>query len=341
MKPPRLLKVAAFLTVSAAPLGLASQPQQAVRRDGFYTSNGVDEVPRRLSGPSVEYPATLLRALVHPAGLVRVAAIVDTSGRVEPQSVEVLSTPDPALSAPVRQMMLASQFSPGRLKGVTVRVMVQMAVEVRPPRLSATDLVGKARAQIAAGRPDSAQRLLEIAGDTVLTHLTDGERVYALLVGGIAAARAGQDSLAHADQEAGIALLQTLTARGVDLAPFVRRLADSLRFAGRTQRRAGGDVLALTLVGSVDEPPVLVSHPPIHYPREMQALRAAATVVVEAALDTAGNVEAASATVVQSPNHAFDQEARRVVRGSVYRPAKTRGRPVRAVIRQPISFVNY
>lgn len=334
MNLPRLLRV---VTLLMAPGGALAQ--QPVPRGGYYVSNDVDESPRRLSAPPVVYPPGLLRR--HAQGLVRVAAIVDTAGRVEPASVEILSTPDSDLIAPVEQMMLASQFTPGRLKGVTVRVMVQMAVEVRPPRLSATDLVGIARAQIAAGRPDSAQRLLEIARDTVLTHPTDGERVYALLVGGIAAARAGQDSLAQADQEAGIALLQTLTARGVDLAPFVRRLADSLRLAGRAKRRPGSDVLALTLVGSVDEPPALVSHPPIRYPREMQALRVAATVVVEAALDTAGHVEAASATVVQSPNHAFDHEALRVVRGSVYRPAKTRGRPVRAVIRQPIGFVNY
>jgi TonB family protein len=341
VKPPRLLQVAVILTVSTAPLGLASQPQQPVRRDGFYTSNGVDEVPRRLSGPSVEYPATLLRAPVHPAGLVRVAAIVDTSGRVEPQSVEVLSTPDSALSPPVRQMLLASQFSPGRLKGVTVRVMIQMGVDVRPPHLSATQLVGSARGQLAAGHRDSAQALLALALDSGLSHPTDGERAYALLVSSIAAARAGHDSAARADQEAGVALYQALTARGVELAPLVRRLADSLRLARRATTSRGGDMPAPTAVGNVDEQPALVAHPPIRYPREMQALRIAGTVVVEAALDAMGHVEPASAKIFESPNHAFDQEALRVVRGSTYRPAKTGGQPVRAVIHQPISFVNY
>ena len=114
---------------------------------------------------------------MHPAGLVRVAAIVDTSGRVEPHSVEGLSTPDSLLYEPVRQMLLESQFSPGRLKGVTVRVMK--------------------------------------------------------------------------------------------------------------------------------------------------------------------HVEPGSAKIVQSPNHAVDQEALRVVRGAAYRPAKSGGQSVRAVIRQAISFVNY
>ncbi|PYP60435.1 MAG: hypothetical protein DMD44_02245 [Gemmatimonadetes bacterium] len=65
------------------------------------------------------------------------------------------------------------------------------------------------------------------------------------------------------------------------------------------------------------------------------------TVVVEAALDSTGHVEPGSAHVVLSPNHAFDAEALRVVRGSVYRPARLQGRPVGAVIRQAIGFVNY
>jgi TonB family protein len=73
----------------------------------------------------------------------------------------------------------------------------------------------------------------------------------------------------------------------------------------------------------------------------MQALRVDGTVLVEAALDATGHVEPGSAKIVQSPNHAFDEEALRVVRGSVYRPASSKGRVVRAVIRQAIAFVNY
>jgi TonB family protein len=340
VKPWAPLPVAALLAV-AAPLMLAGQPQQPVRRDGFYTSNGVDEPPHRLSGPPVEYPAILLRAPLHPVGLVRVAAIVDTSGRVEPPSVEVLSTPDSALFAPVRQMLLASQFSPGRFKGTTVRVMIQMAVDVRPPRFNATQLVGGARGQLAAGHLDSARALLALALDSALSHPSDGERAYALLVRGVAQSRTGQDSASRADLEDGVALVQSLTARGVDLAPLVRRLADSVRLAGRARTTRGGDMPRPTTLGNVDEQPTLVTHPPIRYPPEMQALRIAATVIVEAALDTTGHVEPRSVKIAQSPNHGFDQEALRVVRASTYRPAKSGGRPVRAVIRQPISFVNY
>src|SRR5439155_24331124 len=136
-------------------------------------------------------------------------------------------------------------------------------------------------------------------------------------------------------------LFQSLTARRVDLAPFLRRLADSVRLGRRGAGPPGAAMPAPTVVGAVDEQPALVSHPPIRYPPEMQALRVDGTVLVEAALDATGHIEPGSAKIVQSPNHAFDEEALRVVRGSVYRPARSQGRPWRAVVRQAITFVNY
>ncbi len=311
----------------------------ALRRRAFYVSGSVDEPPRRLSGPPVVYPPNLLRR--HVQGLVQIAAIIDTTGRAEPASLEVLSTPDSGLIEPVKQMMLSSQFSAGRLKGAAVRVMVQLAVDVRPPRLSAAELVGTARRQLGAGRPDSALALLEIALDSELTHPTEGERTYGLLIRGIAASRAGRDSAARADLGDGLALYQSLIVRGVDLAPFLRRLADSVRLNRRRAKPPSAAMPAPTTVGAVDEQPALISHPQIRYPPEMQALRVDGTVLVEAALDATGHVETGSAKVVQSPNHAFDEEALRVVRGSIYRPARSNARPVRAVIRQAITFVNY
>ncbi len=319
---------------------LFQQEKQAVgRRHGFYVSRDVDESPRRLSGPPVDYPRTLLRQ--HVQGFVQIAAIIDTTGHAEPASLEVLSTPDSGLIEPVKQMMLASQFSPGRLKRAAVRVMVQMAVDVRPPRLSATQLISSARSQLGANRSDSALVQLDLALDTALTHPTEGERVYALLVRGVAASRTGRDSAGRADLAAGLALYQTLTARGVDLAPFLRRLADSVRLGRRGAKPPGAAMSPPIAVGAVDEQPVLFSHPPIRYPPEMQSLRVDGTVLVEAALDVTGHVEPGSAKIVQSPNHAFDEEALRVVRGSMYRPARSKGRAVRAVIRQVITFVNY
>jgi TonB family protein len=315
------------------------QEKRAAARQAFvYISGQVNEPPRRLSGPAVQYPSSLLGR--HVQGMVEVSAIIDTAGRAEPASVEVLATPDSGLIAPVKHWMLASQFSPGRQKGVLVRVMVQLAVGVHPPRLAATDLVTRARAHLAAGRSDSALTLLDLALDTALTHPTDGERAYALLARGVVG-RSRRDSAARADRRDGLALYQDLRARGIDLAPFLRRLADSVRTSGAKPKGPGADMPAPSAVGGVDEQPVLVFHPPIHYPPELAALKVDGIVMVEATLDAMGHIERASARLVGSPNHGFDAEALRVVRGSVYRPARSNGQPVRAVIRQAISFVTY
>jgi len=91
----------------------------------------------------------------------------------------------------------------------------------------------------------------------------------------------------------------------------------------------------------VGEQPALVTHPPIRYAPEMQALRIGGTLIVEATLDTTGHVVPSSVKIVQSPNPAFNDEARRVVLAATYRPARQGGKAVRTVIRQPITFAPY
>ena len=146
----------------------------------------------------------------------------------------------------------------------------------------------------------------------------------------------GRDSLATVSFNAGLAGYRDLTARGIDLAPFLKRLADSIRIS-----RRAAPMEAPTVVGTVDEPPALIRHPPIRYAPEMQALRIGGTVVVEATLDTTGRVLPATVKVVQTPNPVFDAESKRVVLAAEYRPARVRGRNARVTIRQPITFAAY
>jgi len=87
--------------------------------------------------------------------------------------------------------------------------------------------------------------------------------------------------------------------------------------------------------------PALLTHPPIRYAPEMQALRIGGTVIVEATLDTTGHVLPATVKVVQTPNPVFDAESKRVVEAAVYRPARVHGRPARVTIRQAITFAAY
>jgi TonB family protein len=234
--------------------------------------------------------------------------------------------------------MLASRFSPGRVKGKPVRTWLRMGIELQPgPGPNPTALATAARAMLARRQPDSALAEVEFALDP-LVRAPPGARVYAQLVQSVALGALGRDSLASATLTAALAGYGDLTRGGVDLAPTLRRLADSLRNARRGPRAAGARAGAPTAVDAVDEQPVLVSAPTIAYPPEMQALRVVGTVTVEVTVDSSGHVVPGTARVAHSPNPGLDAAALKVVTGAVYRPARRAGRAIRAAIRQPVTF---
>lgn len=299
-----------------------------------YSTNQVDERATWQSGRSLTYPPALRRRRV--AGQALITAIVDTTGHVEEQSIRVLDVPDSEFVKPLRDMLLGATFTPGRVKGQVVRSTIDLSFTLTPPApKSPTILVGAARDQLRARHADSALALTEEALDGA-NLATAGERVYALLVQGLALHQKGRDSLATVSFDAGIAGYRDLTARGTDLAPFLKRLADSIRISRRAV-----PLETPIVVGTVDEPPALLRHPPIRYAPEMQSLRIGGTVIVEATLDTTGRVVPATVKVVQTPNPVFDAESKRVVQAAVYRPARLHGRPARVTIRQAITFAAY
>ena len=298
----------------------------------------LDLQPRLVAGPAVVYPWSVWRRGV--AGRARVRVIVDSTGHVEPDSIEILQIPDTGLSGPLRRMLIASTFAPGQFRGRPKRASVVLGIDLRPgPAPNAATLAGQART-IARRQPDSALALIAIALDSTDT-ATEAERVYALLVRGIAWTAKHNDSLARRSLDTALAGYADLTARGTDLAPFLRRLADSVRLARRSGQRAVATMVRLAVLGPVDEPPVLVSHPPVRYPPELWQLKVGGTVTVEATVDATGHVVPTSVRVVQSPNPELDAEAKRVVGGAVYRPARRGGQPAAATIRQPITFTPY
>lgn len=312
--------------------------QDSVRYHLVYTINAVDVRPARLSGPPVVYPTGPWRRQV--TGRAIVQGIVDTAGRLELEGFEVVEVPDPELAEPVRAAMLSAQFSPGRLKGQAVRTLLRLGIELKPgPPPNPADLVRSARAQVAAGNGDSALALLDFVEDT-LVRATTAVRAYARLLRGLALAAAAQDSLAGIAFDAGLAAIADLKRRGVDLAPSLTNLADSLRRARRLTGRATArsSAGAPTTAESVDRQPALESYPPIDYPPEMRALRVGGTVIVEVAVDNTGRPVPGTARVVQTPNPGLNAAALKVAAGAVYRPAVRGGRPVRVVVRQPITF---
>ena len=89
----------------------------------------VQEKPERLSGPQPAYPPLLQQAGIE--GRVMVQAIVDTSGRIEPNSVRVVESANPGFDVPAKNAVLKSLFRPGRVYGRAVRVLVAIPIDFR------------------------------------------------------------------------------------------------------------------------------------------------------------------------------------------------------------------
>ena len=207
--------------------GSAAVFDQELRGTRVYRAADLDQPARRMSGPALSYPPELRRRGV--SGDIVLRMIVDTLGRVSENSVDVLMTPDSALIMPVTQMMAASQFRPARIAGKPVRSIVAFHLKISPtsPR-NPVQLINLARARVAAGRPDSAFALLEAALDAV-NGATPAVRVYAELVQGMAWRAKHDTTRAASAIRLGLGHYHELQAQGVDFAPFLRSLADSLR----------------------------------------------------------------------------------------------------------------
>jgi len=88
----------------------------------------------------------------------------------------------------------------------------------------------------------------------------------------------------------------------------------------------------------VDTGPVRVSGPTLVYPPLLRDGGIEGAVTVEAVIDTTGHVERGSVRVVATTNSGFNENAVTNVRGTVFRPARIGGRPVRVLIQVPIYF---
>lgn len=94
---------------------------------GAVSITAVQEKPEVLRHPPVVYPLGMLQR--GAGGRVLVQAIIDTSGHVEPGSVQVLESPHPAFSRAARNVVLNSVYRPGRVNGKAVRVLVRIPID--------------------------------------------------------------------------------------------------------------------------------------------------------------------------------------------------------------------
>ncbi len=92
-----------------------------------FTEAVVDEPPERISSPPLEYPRMMQQAGVE--GSVVLQGVVDTTGRVEANSIAVISSTNRAFEGPARQLLRRSLFRPGRVRGQAVRVLIQLPIQ--------------------------------------------------------------------------------------------------------------------------------------------------------------------------------------------------------------------
>jgi TonB family protein len=86
----------------------------------------VQEKPERLAGPPPVYPPLLQQAGIE--GTVMVQAIIDTMGRVEPNSIKITQTANPGFNESAKTTVLKSLFRPARVYGKAVRVLIQIPI---------------------------------------------------------------------------------------------------------------------------------------------------------------------------------------------------------------------
>jgi len=92
-----------------------------------YAEALVEQRPALLSAPPPVYPALLKQAGIQ--GRVILRAVIDTTGRVEPASVRIMKSPNPAFDQPTKDWVLKALFRPARLHGRGVRVFINLPVD--------------------------------------------------------------------------------------------------------------------------------------------------------------------------------------------------------------------
>ena len=215
--------------------GLANLYDREFRASRTFRTWDLDQPAHWTTRPEFPYPRGL--APRRPAGEAIVRVIVDTSGRVEDRNIEIIAIPDSVFSEPLRQMMTEVVFTPARIAGKPVRSLLYYRVNIVPPPPPPRDpvrLIELARAELRAGRADGALTHLEDAVDS-LNRPTPAIRVYAELVKGMAWQTKGDRMRAATTFDAALAHFEELRMQGVDFAPFLRSLADSIRLTARRE----------------------------------------------------------------------------------------------------------
>jgi periplasmic protein TonB len=88
----------------------------------------------------------------------------------------------------------------------------------------------------------------------------------------------------------------------------------------------------------IDDPVQPISIPNPRYPPVLQSAGISGAVDLQYVVDTTGHAEPNSFKVMKSSHPAFTEPAVEAIRKGVFKPARLRGRPVRQLVQQRISF---
>jgi TonB family protein len=111
-------------------LGLASFGQPARPADSVFTMLEVERMVERYEGSGAPvYPPTL--SALGKEGRVQATFVVDTTGRVDMTSVQVLASDDPEFSESVRTALGEMRFHPATRGGRAVRQLVEQRFNFR------------------------------------------------------------------------------------------------------------------------------------------------------------------------------------------------------------------
>ncbi|OLB52408.1 MAG: hypothetical protein AUI08_00660 [Gemmatimonadetes bacterium 13_2_20CM_2_65_7] len=95
-------------------------------------ATAVDSGPSPVYCPPPEYPPSLRNSGVQ--GRVRLELVVDTLGRPEPATVRAVTSPNDSLSSAAVTAMKSCLFTPARIGGRAVRVLIQIPIDFKTGR---------------------------------------------------------------------------------------------------------------------------------------------------------------------------------------------------------------
>ena len=118
----------------AAPRPVAASPRPAVDSASrnvphMVVAATVDSGPNVVYCPPPEYSPSLRNSGIQ--GRVRLELVIDTLGRPEPATVRAVTSPNDSISSAAVNAMKSCLFTPARVGGRAVRVLVQIPIDFK------------------------------------------------------------------------------------------------------------------------------------------------------------------------------------------------------------------